>query len=137
MTSLVGGMTSAANANNQADLYGQNAENQRQTAQTEGQVGAANEDTQRRLNAQKMGEQRASLIDSGTGTSGTSADILQQSAQSTEMDALNTRYASILKARGYRVAAAQSEQMRNNAIDSGMNSMYGAGASALGQMWSM
>jgi|GEM_PF-5527028 len=68
----------------------------------------ADEQTQRRESRQIIGRQAAALAQSGTGTGGTNANLIEQSTGNAELDALNIRYAGLLKKAGFE---AQSREV--------------------------
>lgn len=61
-----------------------------------------NEEQNRRQSRQDLGEQRASVAQSGTGFGGSNADVIRQSTTNAEMDALNIRYGGAVEAASYR-----------------------------------
>lgn len=107
-------------------------------------VASVQEDQKRRENAQHIGGQKAALIESGIDiTSGSGADLVEQSAINNELDALNIRYEGQLKANSYSNQAnsytAQAglddmgaKQSRANAKSAtGLGMIIGAGAAGL------
>lgn len=64
-------------------------------------VADANEEATRRGSARAMGATRAALTEAGIGSEGSAADIVQQSSQDAELDALNVRYKGQLESTGY------------------------------------
>lgn len=78
-----------------------NAATLREQGRVAAAQGYADEETQRREARQVLGAQAAALAQSGTGTGGTNAALIQQSATNAEMDALNIRYAGLLKKSGF------------------------------------
>lgn len=130
MSSFVQGYGQWQSGMAQSGLYNQNAYIADQNSRMALETGSANEDAMRRQNDSRMGSLRASLIDSGNGLSGTSSDILQQSAQNTELDALNTRYKSILEARAYKNQASQFRAQADMAAEAGNMSLIGGLAGA-------
>src|SRR5687768_2109600 len=74
-----------------------NAKTLRQQARTARAQGYADEESQRRYTKAFAGEQAAALAQSGTGTGGTNAMLIEQDAVNAELDALNIRYRSNLR----------------------------------------
>lgn len=86
---------SAAVDRNNAILAQANADNALKVASVQ-------EDEKRRSNAMQLGAQRSALIESGIDTtSGSGADLVNQSAINNELDALNIRYGGQIKANSY------------------------------------
>lgn len=82
--------------------------------------GSAAEDTQRRQSALKLGQQRAAAAQSGfDSSSGSMATLQSQSAGELELDALTTRYESVLKSIGYKNEADRAHASAINAETSG------------------
>lgn len=131
MAVVVGGMQAVgaiqqgrqanAAAKHNAGLMEQNARQVRLEA-------AAREDAQRRQARQLAGTQRASIAQSGTGFSGSAADIMEQSATMAELDALTTRYEGETRAQGL---LAQAEQTRWEGNQARKASYLQAGTSLL------
>lgn len=115
-----------------------NAQIATQNARYAAQQGAANEEAQRRKAAIIAGEQRAAIAGAGIGNEGTASDLVQQSAQLAEMDALNIRYASSLQQAGFLNQANQATWAADNAganAESARTSGWmNAGASVLSGM---
>lgn len=99
----------AANYNAQVSEF--NAANQRAVANQQ-------EEAQRRQARQVLGAQRAAVSQAGIGTSGSAADVMQQSATDAELDALSLRYEGDLRARGM---LAEADLQRYDAQVAGMN----------------
>lgn len=74
-------------------------------ARVEQQQAGQREDAQRRMARRFLGEQRAAFGQSGTGTGGSAADVMAQSARDAELDALTIRYEGDLRARGMKAEA--------------------------------
>jgi len=79
-----------------------NAAMLRQGAEVENQQGGAREEAQRRKAREVLGSQAAAFAQAGTGTGGSSADIMKQSATNAELDAMMISYESGLKATGMK-----------------------------------
>jgi len=100
--SQLAGMDASANADDM------NSAASRQMAGVALQQSGAEEEAQRKRARQVMGEQRAAMAQSGTGTtSSTNSSLALQSAKAAEQDALNIRYGGLLEAHGYNVKADQ------------------------------
>src|SRR5688572_1633269 len=69
----------------------------KQQARTARAQGYADEESQRRYAKAFAGEQAAALAQSGTGTGGSNALLIEQDAVNAELDALNIRYRSNLR----------------------------------------
>ena len=121
----VGAITSAQA---QSNALNYNAKIDAQNAVNASRVANVNEDAVRRVNAQKLGNLKAGLLQSGIGTGGTAVDLLATSAANTELDALNTRYEGVLKSRSYSQQADVNQFQANSAVTAGYLS---AGAHAL------
>jgi hypothetical protein len=104
VTTAVGAISQAnaasATAKSQQQAADYNATIQRQQATLTRQQGAVAEDAHRRRVRSILGQQRAALAESGMGFTGTGGLLLNQSAAAAELDALNMRYETDLKARG-------------------------------------
>lgn len=100
------------------------------------QQGSAAEDTQRRQNALKLGEQRAAAAQSGFDSSlGSLASVQAQSAGELELDALTTRYDSLLRSIGFENQVRVKRAGERNARHSGYlgaASALGSGSSSMG-----
>ena len=113
-------------ANKKAHDY--NATMLRQNAAVEEQQGGAREEAQRRAARKVIGSQAAAIAQGGTGTGGSAADIMQQSATNAELDSLMIRYESNLKATGMKNQAAGENYAGKVAKQAGY---YGAIGSVL------
>jgi hypothetical protein len=99
-------------------------------ATTTRQQGNADEERQRRQNAQMLGNQRASAAESGFDpNTGSLATLQVKSAGEAELDAMTTRYSSTLQAIGYE---NQASSLRSSAKATRINAFMGA-ASTLAQ----
>jgi cytochrome c biogenesis factor len=129
------GMAASDQAQSAAQAAQYNATVDQQNANNAMAVANANEESQRRKNAYMLGNTRAGLIQSGIGTDGSSSDVLQQSAQNAELDALNIRYEGILKGRAYsnqeNLDVMQANADQNNADNAMTNGFLGAGGALL------
>lgn len=76
-----------------------------QAARVEQQQAGAREEAQRRMARRVLGSQRAAFGQAGTGTGGSAADVMAQSARDAELDALTIRYEGDLRARGMMAEA--------------------------------
>ena len=102
-------MGSVMQSNSQAAGYNQQAKAEERNAQMSDiqarqayDAGVQNELSQRRNASQQQADIRASVAESGLDPSSGSAMLLQQqSAENLEMDALTTRYQSLLEGRAY------------------------------------
>ena len=83
-----------------------------QNARLERQQGGVAEERQRREAAQLLGKQRAAMLQNGTGAGGSNLDVARQSAVEAELDALNIRYNSEVRAHGYDVQAQQYRRVK-------------------------
>jgi hypothetical protein len=79
-------------------------------ARVASQQALADEAAKRRDNRQLMGEQAASLAESGLSGSGSSARAANQSAALAELDALNIRYAGNMKRTGLLAEAKEARR---------------------------
>lgn len=130
---LMGGSALSAYGNLQQGKANQKAHNYnatmlQQQASVEEQQGGAREEAQRRQARKVLGSQAAATAQSGTGTGGSAADIMQQSATNAELDALMIRYESGLKASGLKNQAAGEKYAGKVARQAGY---YGAIGSVL------
>ena len=100
------GYSKAAAAESQSNAFAYQAQQDRNRAQVAYQQGNQNEEAQRRQADQQLGRIRANAAQSGVGTDGSAADVLQQSTTNSTLDALNIRYQADLQARG---ALAQAD----------------------------
>lgn len=118
--------------------YGVQKDQAKANARYSRQQGAAAEDTQRRQNALKLGEQRAAAAQSGfDSSSGSMATLQGQSAGELELDALTTRYNALMKTIGYENQAAvfkvNESQARTSAYTGGvMQALGGSGGGGYG-----
>lgn len=92
------GREQEANLKTQARIASRNAQLQRTQAATARQQAGAQEEAQRRDARRFLGTQRAAIGQAGIGTGGTVADLLEDSAVQSELDALNIRYGGELQA---------------------------------------
>ena len=97
--SIQQGNAAAASAKSQANAAEYNAKVLRQNADQAYREGSAAEEAQRRRARQVLGVQRAA-VGQTTGFTGTSLGVIEQSGTNAELDALNIRYESDMKARG-------------------------------------
>lgn len=104
-----------------------NADLERQKANMAQEQAATNEDAQRRRGAMAVGRQAAGAAE-GAGLDGTNADLLQQSATDTEIDALNIRYGGQVGALSSNEQANFSDMQASSAQTAGY---LNAGAAAL------
>lgn len=97
----------ALTAQSQAARY--NAENARKQAEMALRTSTAQQIALRRQQRQMLGSQRAAVAQSGTGFSGSNADIMDRSETLAELDVLNLAYEGALKARGFNAQADLDE----------------------------
>lgn len=95
-----------ANARAQANQY--NAKVKEMQAGIERSQANAREEQQRRKGRQILGAQRAGIAQAGIGFTGSAVDIMEQSADLAELDALNIRYEGELRSTGL-LADAEAE----------------------------
>lgn len=86
------------------------------------------EEAQRRAARQVLGTQAAAFAEAGGGLGGTAAKVMEQSSVAAELDALNIRYAGILKGKGLLATGANQRELGGNAMTAGM---FQAGANLL------
>ena len=118
--SVASAVTTAKAQKNQAGAQAKAAEYNAgvaaQDAENAGLIASANEDEQRRKSAIALGAQRAALTEGGIDvSSGTGADLMEQSGLNAELDALNIRYQGKLQQRGFNTQAVMSTLEKNNA----------------------
>lgn len=135
------GAYSAGQAQKNSALSAQQAANynatvDKQNAAAAEQAGSARELAMRQQNDQIMGQERASVGESGGGFTGTNVGVLAQNGTNLELNALNSRYNSTMQARGL---LSQSTEQEYQGMAAGMNassdntaSYLGAASSALG-----
>lgn len=109
-----------ANARAQANQY--NAKVKEMNAQIARTQANAREEQQRRKGRQVLGAQRAGIAQAGIGFGGSALDIMEQSADTAELDALNIRYEGELQSTGL-LADAEAER-----YEAGVNRMAGRNA---------
>jgi len=125
-----GSLISGVQAKHAADQNAALMEQQGRIAQAQA---FRDEETQRRQARQMLGTQAAAIAESGGGMGGTSAKLIEQSAANAELDALNIRYAGILKGKGLMAAGANQKELGGNALTqsyflAGSNLLRGYGA---------
>lgn len=123
-----------ANARAQANQY--NAKVKEMNAQVARTQANAREEQQRRKGRQVLGAQRAGIAQAGIGFSGSALDIMEQSADMAELDALNIRYEGELQSTGL-LADAEAERyeadVNRMAGRNAMKAAYiGAGSALIG-----
>ena len=120
---------------NQAAWNNYNATIDRQNADAALQQSASEQGRQNRRARQILGEQRAASLQSGTGTGGSNADLLDQSATLAELDMLNIAYEGQMRARGHEIQAQgedySSRTNRSNARNARRAGIFSAGRSLL------
>jgi len=122
--------SSVAEGNSNAASFGAQKTQARLNARAAYQQGSAAEDAQRRENALKLGEQRAAAAQSGFSPSSASMLEMQgESAANLELDALTTRYNSIMKAVSFTNEASRHRASEVAARTSGWMSGIGNAAS--------
>lgn len=72
--------------------------------------------TQRRQGNTAMGRSTAAAVESGGGIQGSTGEVLHQSATNAELDALNLRYAGLLKKTSYDTQSTLDKQQGNDAM---------------------
>jgi hypothetical protein len=92
-------------ANEQSER--QAAEYNFQNAHTEAQIATQDAEAQRRRGEQVIGEQTASLGQSGFGLGAGAGQSIEQSASNLELDAMNVLYKGVLRERGEQIGGAQ------------------------------
>lgn len=123
-------------AKSQQNAFNYNATVANQNSENALAAASANEDAQRRASAVKMGSQVASLTENGVSvTSGSGADLVEQSDINSEMDALNIRYQGKLQSKAYKDQSAlemqQAAAAGNRASNASTAGYLGAGSSVL------
>lgn len=125
----------AASAKSQKQAAEYNATVMKQQAVATQQQGAVAEDAQRRRVRSILGKQRAALAESGLGFEGTGGMLLNQSAAAAELDALNMRYETDLRAKGLLSDANMAQFEGEAALSAGrsaaMSGYLTAGTSLL------
>lgn len=134
--SIMQGQQQASGYRQQADAAERNAQVAEMQARQAYDAGLQNELAQRRSAAQQQGSVRAAVAESGFDpSSGTASMIQQQSATDLELDALTTRYQSLLQGYGYEQQAAQdryaASTLRQSARGARRAGMLGAATSIL------
>lgn len=137
-------VTSYQNSRAQADAENINAREATFAAERQGIAGSQAEDRQRRQARALLGEQAAATGEAGLAMTGSAKDIARQSALYAELDALNIRYDSEMKRRGFNwessQAKARAKQAKKNAtlsLISGGLQMAGQAAGAMGKAGEM
>jgi hypothetical protein len=77
-----------------------------------------------------LGQQRAAIAQAGVGLGGSALDIMEQSADRAELDALTMRYEGDLRSKGLLAAAEGARYEGRVARAAGENAMKGAYLSA-------
>jgi hypothetical protein len=72
--------------------------------------------TQRRQGNTAMGRSTAAAVESGGGVQGSTGAVLHQSATNAELDALNVRYAGLLRSTSYDTQSNLDKQQGNDAM---------------------
>ncbi|WP_063807602.1 hypothetical protein [Burkholderia cepacia] len=129
--SVVSGISGSAQANQQAAALDRNAAlSDQQAAQVYAQ-GVNRETAQRAQAGQQLGEQRAAVAESGFNpNAGSALDVQVQSVRNAELDALQTRYQSILQGGTLEDQARQDRYAARSARASARNSLVAGGISA-------
>jgi hypothetical protein len=123
--SAVGAISSG---NAQAAALRQNAALETANANAVNQQTSQRQQQELRQGRQAIGEQSASIAQSGIGFSGTGNDLLKQSATNLDLDVLNTGYAGQLQSMGLENQAAIDKSQASSAITAGW---IGTGSSLL------
>ncbi|MCP1404424.1 virion core protein, T7 gp14 family [Achromobacter insolitus] len=134
--SVMQGSSAAAGYNQQAEAAERNAGIAENQARQAYDAGLQNELGQRRSASQQQADIRASVAESGLDPSSGSALMLQQqSAENLEMDALTTRYQTLLQGNSYEQQAAmdryQAKALRASGRDARASGRFGAATSIL------
>ncbi len=129
------GRAQSRQAQYQANAAEYNATVARQNAVTAGAQASAAEEQQRRDFRALQGQAIAAAAQSGTGLSGSNADVLAQNSVANELDALTIRYEGQMRARGLQAEAdlqSYSAQASRRAAKDAMKGAYlNAGAAIL------
>lgn len=134
--SVMQGSGAASGYNQQADAADRNAQIADTQARQAYDAGLQNELAQRRSASQQQSNVRAAVAESGLDPSTGSALMLQQqSAENLEMDALTTRYQTLLQANSYEQQAAMdrytAKTLRASGRDAKQSGLFGAATSLL------
>ena len=141
--SLVGGMMSAKNQQQQGDFQSgmleQNAGFKEAAAQDTEQRGELDADRRRVATKQLIGAQRSAIAGNGIDVNSGSAAIMQDdAAQFGELDALTISNNAAREAYGYRVGASNDQMsaknVKSNAKSNAMGSILGGIGGAFGSM---
>jgi hypothetical protein len=125
----VGAAASISQSNQQRKLADYQKKVEKVNAENILAQAAANEDAQRRRSAVELGQQRASVAESGLSlNSGTGYDLTHASAVNAEMDALNIRYEGAINASN-SISQSNLYKMQSKAIRS--TTALNAGSAAL------
>jgi len=124
------GMAAQAQGKAAQDAANYNATLRQQQATLELQQSGAREEQARRGSRQVLGQQRAALAQAGVGLGGSALDIMEQSADRAELDALTMRYEGDLRSKGLLAAAEGARYEGRVARAAGENAMKGAYLSA-------
>jgi hypothetical protein len=120
-----------------SQLYRANASIAGQQAQSEAQAGATNEEMQRMKGTAFTGQQVAQIGASNLQQAGTSAQVVANSAEINEMNALQTRNNALRKSWGFQVQEAsdsfQSKEASTAGDFSAAGSILTGGAKAASQ----
>ena len=134
--SFMQGGSAASGYNQQAEASERNAGIAENQARQAYDAGLQNELGQRRSASQQQADIRASVAESGLDpNSGSALMLQQQSAENLEMDALTTRYQTLLQGSAYEQQATmdryQAKALRASARDAKRSGMFGAATSIL------
>jgi hypothetical protein len=124
------GMAAQAQGKAAQDAANYNATLKQQQATLELQQSGAREEQARRGSRQLLGQQRAAIAQAGVGLGGSALDIMEQSADRAELDALTMRYEGDLRSKGLLAAAEGARYEGRVARAAGENAMKGAYLSA-------
>jgi hypothetical protein len=124
------GMAAQAQGKAAQDAANYNATLKQQQATLELQQSGAREEQARRGSRQLLGTQRAAVAQAGVGLGGSALDIMEQSADRAELDALTMRYEGDLRSKGLLAAAEGARYEGRVARAAGENAMKGAYLSA-------
>ncbi|WP_244110276.1 hypothetical protein [Burkholderia cenocepacia] len=129
--SVVSGISGSAQASQQAAALDRNAALSDQQATQVYAQGVNRETAQRAQAGQQLGEQRAAVAESGFNpNAGSALDVQVQSVRNAELDALQTRYQSILQGGTLEDQARQDRYAARTARASANNSLVAGGISA-------
>ena len=130
------GISGIISGNEEANALERQAQIDRENARLSLEKGEADVAQVRERGSRFMGEQTATIAQSGLGTGGTNAALAAESARGIEKDVGNTRREAALRAAGFQERAAASDERATqsrkagyvggfNALLSGASEFYG------------